>query len=108
MINNKEFNERIKLKLKEIEQLFDNKNAQYSTDNNPLQAFKTGALLLYGDDTYTAQYETLKAYMAKHIAHMYNNELNGPKVNESIMDVTTYNLIASVLYDLAEEKKQNV
>lgn len=108
MINNKEFNERIKLKLKEIEQLFDKKNAQYSTDDDPFQAFKAGALLLYGNDTYTAQYETLKAYMAKHIAHMYNNGLNGPKVNESIMDVITYNLIAAVLYDLVEEKKQNV
>lgn len=105
MIDNKEFNKRIKAKIKEIEQLFDTKNDQYSTDSDPLQAFKTGALLLCGNSSYEAQFEALKSYMTKHIAHMYNNKLNGPKVNESIMDVTTYNLIASVMYDLMKGEK---
>ena len=107
MITNEEFIKRIENKLNEIERLFQLKNSQYSVDSDPLQAFRSGALLLYGNDTCTDQYEALKAYVAKHIAHIYNNKLDGPKVNESIKDVVTYFLIADVLYDLSKEGEKD-
>lgn len=108
MITTEEFQKRIKEKLKNIEEMFNKKNAQYGERNNPIQNFTNGALLLFGDK-YTNElqihgaHETLKAYVAKHIIHIYNNDITGNKVDESIMDTVIYFLIDSVFHDLYME-----
>ena len=93
-------------KLKNIHELFVDKNAQYSTEDS-LANFTTGAGLLYGNDNMCAKYETLKAYVAKHIAHVYNHSLTGPKVKESIGDIVVYFIIAWIMADLAAEEQEN-
>lgn len=93
-------------KLKEIHSLFVDKNAQYSTED-PLANFTTGAELLFGNDTMCAKYEALKAYVAKHIAHVYNHSLVGPKVKESLGDIAVYFIIAWIMADLAAEEQEN-
>nr|DAU94691.1 MAG TPA: hypothetical protein [Bacteriophage sp.] len=95
----KEFIQAVKNKLNYIQGMFEVKNDQYSTDKDPLANFTTGARLMYGDNGFSVQYEALKAYAAKHIAHVYNNGLTGAKVQESIDDIICYFVIASVLAD---------
>lgn len=91
-------------KLKEIHSLFVDKNAQYSTED-PLANFTTGAYLMYGNNNMYGKYEALKAYVAKHIAHVYNHSLVGPKVKESIGDIAVYFIIAWIMADLAAEEQ---
>ena len=97
---------RIENKLHDIHTLFGAKNIQYSTDD-PLANFTAGAKLLYNNDNMCAKYETLKAYVAKHIAHVYNHSLVGPKVKESIVDIVVYFIIAWIMADLAAEEQEN-
>lgn len=86
MLNNEIFNELIQEEIQHIGELFKAKNEQYKTDNNPLANFTVGAMLRYGRADMPAVFETLKDYVAKHIAHVYNNDLDGPKVSESLQD----------------------
>lgn len=37
--------------------------------------------------------------MSKHVAHIYNNDLDGEKVSESLTDIAVYCIIASVMFD---------
>lgn len=97
---------RVENKLHDIHTLFGAKNIQYSTDD-PLANFTAGAKLLYNNDNMCAKYETLKAYVAKHIAHVYNHSLTGPKVKESIGDIVVYFIIAWIMADLAAEEQEN-
>lgn len=97
---------RVENKLHDIYTLFEAKNNQYSTVD-PFANFTTGANLMFGDDTIYAKYSALKAYVAKHIAHVYNNSLTGPKVKESIGDIVVYFIIAWIMADLAAEEQEN-
>ena len=87
----KEFIQAVKNKLNYIQGMFEVKNDQYSTDKDPLANFTTGARLMYGDNGFSVQYEALKAYAAKHVAHV---------------DIICYFVIASVLAD--QELKERV
>lgn len=96
---------RVKQKLDGVYNLFEAKNAQYSTDD-PFANFTTGANLLFGEADYIGKFEALKAYVAKHIAHVYNNNLAGPKVKESIQDIVVYFIIAWIMADLMEAENE--
>ena len=37
--------------------------------------------------------------MSKHVAHIYNNDLDGDKVSESLTDIAVYCIIASIMFD---------
>ena len=78
----------------EIKPLFLKKNRQYKTNDDPLANFTTGAMLRYGNGYLPAKYETLKDYVNKHISHVYDNDLDGDKVGESLGDIVVYFLIA--------------
>ena len=52
------------------------------------------------------RYEALKAYVLKHIAHVYNNNLRGNKVKESINDIIDYFIIASIMADMDEDENE--
>lgn len=84
--------------LAEIDEMFAKKNLQYREGTDDLANFTKGALLRYGDATMSAKYETLKDYVNKHISHVYNYPLTGPKVDESLMDIAVYFIIALVMY----------
>lgn len=102
-ISSQELQERINIKLDEIRLLFENKNEQYATDD-ALANFTMGGRLLCGDEAIKGKYEALKAYVSKHIAHIYNNDISGRKVDESVMDIVVYFLLASVMVDMSKEK----
>lgn len=87
----------------EIKPLFLKKNRQYKTNDDPLANFTTGAMLRYGNGNMPAKYETLKDYVNKHISHVYDNELDGDKVGESIGDIVVYFLIAMYMHRQQEE-----
>lgn len=78
----------------EVKATFEKKNNQYKTSRDPLANFSKGAVLRYGEDNMGTKYETLKDYMGKHIAHIYNNDITGDKVDESLMDIAVYSIIA--------------
>lgn len=103
MISKDEFNQRVICKLHNIAELFQNKNDQYG-DVDPLQNFSRGALIRYRELSMETRFETLKDYVLKHISHVYNNNLYGEKVDQSIDDIAVYFLIASVMHDLKDEE----
>lgn len=106
-MTHKEFEQAINNKLTEIYRLFSAKNDQYAT-NDPLANFTRGAMLIgVGVVNPATQFEALKCYVLKHIAHVYNNRLNGEKVDESIMDIAVYFIIASVMADMQKAREKN-
>lgn len=105
-ITNELFINRIVNKLDDIKTTFLAKNEQYKNDD-PLANFTTGACLMYGKDDMNSKYKALLSYVAKHVAHVYNNDLNGNKIQESINDIAVYFIIASVMADLNEEELKN-
>ena len=94
------FQELVQSELEHIGELFKSKNDQYKTNDDPLANFTSGAMLRYKSAALPAQYETLKDYVAKHVAHIYNNDLNGQKVSESLQDIVVYFVIARVMSKL--------
>ena len=51
------------------------------------------------------KYEALKDYLGKHIAHIYNNNIDGPKLSESWRDLAVYSIIAMVMCDVRVTEK---
>lgn len=100
MLNNEIFQELIQEEIQHISELFNTKNEQYKTNSDPLANFTVGAALRYGKTDMSAKYEVLKDYVGKHIAHVYNNDLDGPKVSESLQDIVVYFIIARVMAKL--------
>lgn len=98
-LSREELNTAVIEKLDNIKRLFSNKNDQYATKEDCLSNFTLGAKLLGHEGNYTGRYEALKAYVAKHIAQVYDNKLTGPKVDESLQDIATYSIIALVMLD---------
>lgn len=101
-MNKEQFSAAIHKKLNEIGNLFDVKNDQYATDGDALANFTRGAMLAYGRNDLCGQFEALKGYVGKHLAHVYNNKLDGHKVDESINDIIVYFIIAGVMSDLSK------
>lgn len=95
--------DRVNKKLADILQLFEQKNNQYAT-KDPFANFTAGGNLLCGSGDMMGRYEALKAYVLKHIAHVYNNNLRGNKVKESINDIIVYFIIASIMADMDGEQ----
>lgn len=84
--------------LEKIEKLFAGKNEQYRTENDDLANFTTGSLLRYKDGSMNGKFEALKDYVEKHIAKVYNGKLDDDKMDESIMDIAVYFVIAMVMH----------
>lgn len=87
----------------ELKETFRKKNEQYAT-TDPLANFRTGALLNEGIDTWGAMYEEAKNYQRKHIAHVQNNKINGPKVGESLTDIAVYAVLMKYMHDRHYDK----
>lgn len=87
-----------------LKETFVKKNKQYAT-SDPLANFRTGALLKYHKAGYPEMYEEAKDYQRKHIAHIQNNTINGPKVEESLADNAIYSIIE--LYMWRKQHDQN-
>lgn len=99
-----EFLNRFQQILTETWKLVKRKNEQYST-NDALANFTTGAELQYHDKSPEWQFETLKDYMLKHIAHVYNNRLMGNGVRESLGDIATYCIIGMIMHDAIDTRQ---
>ena len=97
-MNTAEFLNRFQGILTETWKLVKRKNEQYAT-NDALANFSTGADLQYHDKAAEWQFETLKDYMLKHVAHVYNNRLMGNGVRESLGDIATYCIIGMIMHD---------
>lgn len=90
--------EDVKEVLAQIELLFGAKNEQYRTDGDDFANFTTGAMLRYGKADMPARFEALKDYVSRHIAKAYNGRLGDEKMDESIMDIAVYFVIAMVMH----------
>ena len=88
----------VKKVLQKIDELFERKNIQYREGTDDLANFTKGALLRYNIATMQTRYEALKDYCEKHIAHVYNQPLGGIKVDESLMDIAVYMILALVMH----------
>ncbi|SDC70011.1 hypothetical protein SAMN04487864_11546 [Succiniclasticum ruminis] len=102
-MNTAEFLNRFKGILTETWKLVKRKNEQYST-GDALANFTTGAELQYHDKSPEWQFEALKDYMLKHVAHIYNNPLMGNGVRESLGDIATYCIIGMIMRDSIDTK----
>ena len=87
--------ERATIILQRQAELLKRKQAQYATTDDLANFRKAAALLGYMPNEQGC-YEALKAMMAKHIAHIYNNDIGGCKVVESLEDIINYCTIAIV------------
>ena len=90
--------EDVKEVLAQIELLFNTKNEQYRASDDDLANFTTGAMLRYGKADMPAKFEALKDYVSKHIAKVYNGKLLDDKMDESILDIAVYFIIAAVMH----------
>ena len=102
-VNTTEFLNRFQGIMTEIWKLVKRKNEQYAT-NDALANFTTGAELQYHDKAAEWQFETLKDYMLKHVAHVYNNRLMGNGVRESLGDIATYCIIGMIMHDAIDTR----
>ena len=93
-----EYVRKLNKKFEQVQELATKKARQYKT-YEAFVAFETAARLKYGDARYNYQYAALKDFMSKHVAHIYNNDLDGDKVSESLIDIAVYCIIASVMFD---------
>ena len=98
----KEFLKRFSGILTDTWDLFKRKNEQ-DASGDALANFSAGANLRYGEDNPEYRCEALKDYMAKHIAHVYNNDIFGAKVRESLGDIAVYSIIGMIMYDEMKE-----
>jgi hypothetical protein len=89
--------------LDEISRMFRNKNAQYRTTDDDLANFTKGALMLGYEANEIGRFEALKGYVLKHISKVYNGKLNEDKMDESIMDIAVYFILATVMHRRMEE-----
>jgi hypothetical protein len=86
-----------------ISKMFRAKNEQYRTNTDDLANFTTGAMLRYGKADMPARFEALKDYVSKHIAKVYNGKLLDDKMDESILDIAVYFIIAAVMHKRAKQ-----
>lgn len=93
-----EYVRKLNRKFEQVQELATKKARQYKT-YEAFAAFETAARLKYGDACYNYQYAALKDFMSKHVAHIYNNDLDGDKVSESLTDIAVYCIIASIMFD---------
>lgn len=93
-----EYVRKLNKKFEQVQELATKKARQYKT-HEAFAAFETAARLKYGDARYNYQYAALKDFMSKHVAHIYNHDLDGDKVSESLTDIAIYCIIASVMFD---------
>lgn len=84
----------------ELKEQFLAKNCQYG-DADPLQNFRRGAQIRYNNDDYNSMFKAALDYECKHIAHVYNNDAHGNKVDESLKDIAIYSIIELYLHSKA-------
>ena len=87
--------------------LFAAKNDQYST-GDPLANFRTSALAKYHNDSYCCMFNEAKNFAMKHIAHLINNGIAGPKISESLGDIAVYCLIMKYMVEMNTEKNKKI
>ena len=88
----------VKNVLAKIDALFKQKNLQYRDGVDDFANFTKGAALRYGRVNMLTRFEALKDMCEKHIAHVYNHPLAGVKVDESLMDIAVYMILALVMH----------
>lgn len=98
-MTSKTLQDRVLRILKNTEVLFLRKNQQYATEDALSNFTLGGALLEPEADLPERQYEALKAYMAKHVAHVYGQPLTGKGVRESWQDIVVYGMIALAMLE---------
>lgn len=91
-----------------ISKLFRNKNKQYRTNADDLANFTKGAYLLGREADEAGRFAALKGYVAKHIAKVYDGELGDDKMDESIMDIAVYFVLAAVMHKRMKASEANV
>jgi hypothetical protein len=101
--NEKTLHEEVANVLDYINHLFEKKNEQYRAADDDLANFTTGAMLRYGKADMPARFETLKDYVGKHIAKVYNGRLTDDGMIESIVDIAVYFIIAAVMHKRAKQ-----
>ena len=102
MINYRKF---VNSKFHELSKLFNKKLDQYGgfaddvemTDTvihaDALANFRAGALLKYGDASYSHMYECAKDYARKHIAFIETHNIEADHIEESLGDIAVYAII---------------
>lgn len=75
-----------------LAELFRTKQEQYA-GCDPLQNFRTGARLKGLPADEAGCYEMAKNYMAKHVSHIYDHDIDADKAVESLGDIAVYCLI---------------
>lgn len=104
----KEFVDYVCNTLDELKKLFLAKNAQYSTDSDPLANFRAGALLRGADDSWAEMYEEAKNYRRKHVVHIERHGIDADKGMESLKDTAIYSVIMMFMCKCFTEGPESV
>ncbi len=100
-----DFTDFVLSKFQELGEKFAEKNEQYST-NDPFANFSAGARLVYKKADAGTMYEVAKEYLLKHIGHIYNNDVRGCKVDESLTDMAIYSVILLYFYEMSKTEDE--
>ncbi len=92
-------------KLKEVMEIFKQKNKSYGQDNNAFFNFRSSALRVFGDCTYESMFKVLITYMDKHLVALANKGIHEPEYESRLKDVIVYCLLAIGLEAEYQEEK---
>ena len=83
--------------LDELERLFEMKNKEYGSEDGLFNFTTGGQLLRPYDDVCVSRYEALKGYAAKHIAQVYNFNIDEKDTRTNWRDIAVYAVLAIVM-----------
>lgn len=58
-----------------------------------------------GTDTWSAMYDEANSYQRKHVAHVENCNILGPKIDESLKDIAIYSMIMLYMHNQARSDR---
>lgn len=90
--------------LDELKHQFYEKNRQYAT-GDPFANFTAAARLDNLDpEDWNSLFKEAKDMEKKHIAHVWNNDVYGVKVDESLKDIAIYSIIELFFVEMARKQ----
>jgi hypothetical protein len=103
-ISTEEYYQEVNSVIKEVSDLFLQKNKSYNPGSDPLLNFRRGGMIRHADNDYYGCYETLKDYVTKHIVNAMNKDIMAPDLAESTRDIAVYMIIATTMKRLWEKE----
>lgn len=111
--NNNDYKEFVIKTIDELKELFLEKSDHYIGCDDPLVTFRAGVKMnmmgfncnLPPDGEYRVMFREALAYERKHLAHVFLEGVEAPRVAESLKDIALYSIIEMYIAKCYEELK---